>query len=451
MVKFLQLILQGGETAVIVENGNWIMEGPDPSDPDCIHTVDELEKYIEKIGFLPLFAGEVPGFSVEERTDPASWWSDDPERDPWLWREIIARRGKIAYGKFFNNKAGFVTKEWFGPFANYRRDGYDFDARWDDELASIRQKKLMDRFAGDRKDREILSGSLKAEAGFGRGGEKNFDGVLTQLQMMAYLVCRDFRQRENKQGKAYGWPMALICTPEHLFGNDAVTNCYREEPAESLKKLALQVLKFFPDAGTDQILKLLAFKEDRPKAGKNNAWPYPLNLYHAVCRDKDPNDLTDDQISGLFVALGQLQSKQQRVLRMKYLEGMTNEEIGIEMNRAAGTISTYHGKAMRRLRDPLNAAWYERGYAENLKACAAGEHWEYPESHPTDKISPDDYCLRIGLKVRIFESLARHGILTIADLSRVMDAPGWYRNIPGVGPKTAEDMQRKLQYFGFLT
>ena len=27
---------------------------------------------------------------------------------------------------------------------NFRRDGYDFDALWDDEKASFRQKKIMD-------------------------------------------------------------------------------------------------------------------------------------------------------------------------------------------------------------------------------------------------------------------------------------------------------------------
>ena len=67
---------------------------------------------------------------------------DDPEQDPWKWREIIAHTGEVAYGKFFNRKAGFVSLEWFPAFANYRRDGYDFDARWEDELASHRAKKI---------------------------------------------------------------------------------------------------------------------------------------------------------------------------------------------------------------------------------------------------------------------------------------------------------------------
>ena len=45
-----------------------------------------------------------------------------------MWREIIARSGKVAYGKFFDKKAGFISVEWLPVFANYRRDGDDFDA-----------------------------------------------------------------------------------------------------------------------------------------------------------------------------------------------------------------------------------------------------------------------------------------------------------------------------------
>ena len=38
-----------------VENGEWIMKGVSWDHPECIHTVDELEKYINDIGSLPLF------------------------------------------------------------------------------------------------------------------------------------------------------------------------------------------------------------------------------------------------------------------------------------------------------------------------------------------------------------------------------------------------------------
>lgn len=180
------------------KDGTWIMYGVSEDDPECLHTVDELIGYIEKVGFLPLFRNEIPGFSVEERTTEKYWWSEDAQRDPWVWREIIARRGDIAYGKFFHNKAGFISKKWFPYFANYRRAGYDFDARWDDELASFRQKKIMDLFMDDRIDEEsdaefaaeklesmydtaLFSFDIKKLAGFGKDGEKGFELSLIHI------------------------------------------------------------------------------------------------------------------------------------------------------------------------------------------------------------------------------------------------------------------------------
>ena len=47
------------------ENGTWIMYGVSWDDPECLHTVDEAIEYINKVGFLPLFKNEIPGFSLE--------------------------------------------------------------------------------------------------------------------------------------------------------------------------------------------------------------------------------------------------------------------------------------------------------------------------------------------------------------------------------------------------
>ena len=100
------------------ENDKWIMDGIDWNNPECIHTVDEAIAYINKVGFLPLFKNEIPGFSLEERTASEYWWSKNPEVDPWEWRAIIARSGNVAYGKFFDKKAGFISKEWLPCFVN---------------------------------------------------------------------------------------------------------------------------------------------------------------------------------------------------------------------------------------------------------------------------------------------------------------------------------------------
>ena len=108
---------------------------------------------------------------------------------------FIARSGRVAYGKFFDRKAGFISEEWLPYFVNYRRDGYDFDALWEDGKASARQKKIMDLFAEEFEDEEYFSNELKQKSGFGKNGDKGFEGIITGLQMQIYLCVRDFRQR----------------------------------------------------------------------------------------------------------------------------------------------------------------------------------------------------------------------------------------------------------------
>ena len=236
------------------ENGEWIMHGLEWDDPLRIRSAEELINYINEVGFLPLFKNEIDGFSVEEHTWPQGWWSGDPEQDPWEWREEIARSGKVAYGKFFDKKAGFISLEWLPRFVNYRRDGYDFDARYEDGLASFRSKRIMDQFL---EHEELYSNELKEMAGFGKGGEKNFSGIITDLQMQTYLTVKDFRQRKNKKGQQYGWSIAIYAMPEQIWGYELVTAAYKEKPEESKEQIKCRVKEVFPWATDRQINKII--------------------------------------------------------------------------------------------------------------------------------------------------------------------------------------------------
>ena len=40
-------------------------------------------------------------------------------------------------------------------FLNYRREGYDLDARWKDGFANRREKAIMDRLTGKDEDGDI--------------------------------------------------------------------------------------------------------------------------------------------------------------------------------------------------------------------------------------------------------------------------------------------------------
>ena len=226
-----------------IENGEWIMRGMAWDDPYRIRTWQELINWINEIGFLPLFGNGVTGFST---------------------REIIAASRQVAYGRFFGGKAGFISLEWLPCFANFRRQGYDFDARWEDGLANRREKMIMDFMMeidedGDvtYKNDRILSTDLKKMAGFGKGKEKNYPGITTGLQMQTYLVITDFRRRKNKRGEEYGMSVSVLQPPEAVWGRGAVTKAYGESPAQSWDRIFEHVRSAYPASPDKEIIKLI--------------------------------------------------------------------------------------------------------------------------------------------------------------------------------------------------
>ena len=93
-------------------------------------------------------------------------------------------------------------------------------------------------------------------AGFGKGGEKGFEGVCAKLQMSSYLTVKDFRPRLNKKGEEYGWAVAIYTLPEYLWGYDHVTKSYKETPQGSYKKILRQIAKNF-DSDEETIRRIV--------------------------------------------------------------------------------------------------------------------------------------------------------------------------------------------------
>jgi hypothetical protein len=103
----------------------------------------------------------------------------------------------------------------------------------------------------------LPSNELKAAAGFGKGGEKGFEGVLTQLQMQTYLVVRGFRRRVNKKNEEYGWPVANYCISERLFGEEHVRSAYSMSPGDAKQKILRRVKEYLPEADLSEIEKVI--------------------------------------------------------------------------------------------------------------------------------------------------------------------------------------------------
>ena len=75
-----------------------------------IRTKRDLAEAVRRFGFLPLFRNSLPGFSVEEHAAPETWFSDEP--GVWEWKGPVIRETGCAYGKFFEHKAAFFSKNF---------------------------------------------------------------------------------------------------------------------------------------------------------------------------------------------------------------------------------------------------------------------------------------------------------------------------------------------------
>lgn len=238
---------------MITVNGEWVMEGTTDKSKQ-LKSVGELTEFVNKVGFIPYFKNDVDGFSIEEYTDSASWFSSFESNDPWIWREIAARERKIAYTKPFNKRAGFISLEWFPIFASYRRNGYDFDSLYEEGLASTKNKRVMDFIEKNGGSPSYL---LREGAGFGKGGDKGFETCVANLLMQTYIGIGDFRKKINKKGQEYGWSVPYYYTSEEIYGYDLVRSAYDLSREECFEKMLSNVKKHFPNADDAKIIKLL--------------------------------------------------------------------------------------------------------------------------------------------------------------------------------------------------
>ena len=208
-----------------------------------IRTQKDLIDAVQMFGFLPLFRNSLPGFSVEEHVLPRAWFSGEP--GVWEWKGPVIQKTGCAYGKFFEKKAAFVSAEWFPDLANYRRDGYDFDARYDDGLAPYGDKLLYDLVEADG---PILSKNLKKLGNYRKGGRKGFDTAMNRLQAQCYIVISNFVYQTDRYGKEYGWGVAEYAAPEQSMGASFAENVYRRKPKESYRRILKHIKMLLPQA-----------------------------------------------------------------------------------------------------------------------------------------------------------------------------------------------------------
>lgn len=216
-----------------------------------IHSCPELIECIQQVGFLPLLESGIEGFCAEGIMAEECRFTEFPdgswEWPLWQWKGPVVTEGNCVYGKFFSGKAGFVSREWWPDFYNWRRSQNPKP-----EEGTIEEAILMTL----RENGSMITRELRAACGFtGPKMRGKFDAYIKRLQMACYIVTENFVYPTDKHGHEYGFGWSLLTTPELLLGKDA-SLCHHT-PEESYLRMTEHLMRLLPDATEKQIKKIL--------------------------------------------------------------------------------------------------------------------------------------------------------------------------------------------------
>ena len=85
-----------------------------------VNSPESMIQAIKEIGIIPFSKNSIPGWSIQEITDPDFWFTTSDQLGPWDWKVEAVREG-IVYGKFVGRKSAFATEECFRHLMNWRR------------------------------------------------------------------------------------------------------------------------------------------------------------------------------------------------------------------------------------------------------------------------------------------------------------------------------------------
>lgn len=214
------------------------------------HNIDscpQLMEYIQEVGFLPLLSCGIDGFSAEESVssrcsyhllEDGGW-----EWPLWKWKSSIITESDCVYGKFFDKKAGFISRRWWSDFCNYRRSVYHTPP--DDSIEGTILEIL-------RVNGSMITRELRAACGFtGPKMRSRFDAYVTKLQMSCRIVTEDFVYPRDRHDRPYGWGWALLTTPEQLMHDDSVVCPH--SPQESYNLICSHLKTIIPGISDRQL------------------------------------------------------------------------------------------------------------------------------------------------------------------------------------------------------
>lgn len=199
---------------------------------------------IQEVGLIPFSPKKVKGWSIQEMTSPAHWFTTSDDLGPWDWR-IEAVQSGMVLSKCIGNTTAFATPLMFRHLMNWRRSlpryrmalGESYPARTlDDKLQSLLSPTLLEliRSRGVVEStaiRKLLEEHVPLQTRQQVGGhvEKYLipgikrtavDYLMQFLDMGTWTVIADIQRVYKGPGMEYkGWQKTLVCLADDFLSS----------------------------------------------------------------------------------------------------------------------------------------------------------------------------------------------------------------------------------------
>ncbi|AIQ65371.1 hypothetical protein PSTEL_21850 [Paenibacillus stellifer] len=220
-------------------------------------TYHDFVERVTELGFLFPPDKTLKGFpTINDFVPESQWWTNDPELDPWLWKDRVAEEKKLAYGTFFNGKKGFIAQPFYSIFIDAFRPQSSMEERWQSGKLGAYERKFWNlltsenRPIGTHEYRKMLDNEDKS-------AKSALDTAVVQLQMTFDVTIAGNVDMLDKNGNPYNKAVAFD-TVENWVPKEWLSMNPRMNHQEALEKLYTRTERIGQSVDMKQIKKMFA-------------------------------------------------------------------------------------------------------------------------------------------------------------------------------------------------
>ncbi len=208
---------------------------------------------VDELGFMALGCQAFP--ALFEEAEHGWEDTDDPETNPWRWKDRAAEEKALAYGNILGGQRGFVSARMYPPFYTAYNPAEPIEELWASGLVSQTTWHLWQLLEAKT---SLSTDEIRREMDVTRKkGGSRVDASLKELQRTYYITVVGSKSKTDKQGKPYGWPSCVYGTVTSWVPADwmsGISNINPEEARESILDTGMAMGRF---SGREELARAL--------------------------------------------------------------------------------------------------------------------------------------------------------------------------------------------------